>query len=157
MFLDTPIGFLQIEASDNGLTLVKKVDLPEHTAPGNRIVEDCKVQLTEYFSRRRTSFDLPFDFSGKSDFMIKVWEELQKIPYGCTTSYSKIAQDIDNPLAVRAVGLANKNNPIAIIVPCHRVIGKSGDLTGYFYGLETKRILLELENPKSFAKQGELF
>jgi len=157
MFLDTPIGFLQIEASEKGLTRVKKVDLPEHTAPGNHIVESCKIQLTEYFARKRTTFDLPLDFSGKSDFMIGVWKELQKIPYGCTTSYSKIAQDLDNPSAVRAVGLANKNNPIAIIVPCHRVIGKSGDLTGYFYGLETKRELLELENPKSFAKQGELF
>jgi methylated-DNA-[protein]-cysteine S-methyltransferase len=157
MFLDTPIGFLQIEASEKGLTRVKKVDLPEHTTPGNRIVEECKIQLTEYFSRKRTSFDLPLDFSGKSDFMIGVWQRLQMIPYGCTTSYSKIAQDLDNPSAVRAVGLANKHNPIAIIVPCHRVIGKSGDLTGYFYGLETKRELLELENPKSFAKQGELF
>jgi len=157
MFLDTPIGFLQIEASEKGLTRVKKVDLPEHTTPGNRIVEESKIQLTEYFSRKRTSFDLPLDFSGKSDFMIGVWQRLQMIPYGCTTSYSKIAQDLDNPSAVRAVGLANKHNPIAIIVPCHRVIGKSGDLTGYFYGLETKRELLELENPKSFAKQGELF
>lgn len=157
MFLDTPIGFLRIEASDKGITRVNKVDLPEHTTPGNQLVEDCKIQLTEYFSRKRTSFDLPLDFSGKSDFMIGVWEQLQKIPYGCTTSYSQIAQHIDQPSAVRAVGLANKNNPIAIIVPCHRVIGKSGDLTGYFYGLETKRELLELENPRSFAKQGELF
>lgn len=157
MFLDTPIGFLQIEASNKGLIKVQKVDLPEHSNPGNSIVEDCKIQLTEYFSRKRTSFDLPLDFSGKSDFMISVWEQLQKIPYGCTVSYSKIAHDIDQPTAVRAVGLANKNNPIAIIVPCHRVIGKSGDLTGYFYGLETKRELLELENPRSFAKQGELF
>ncbi len=157
MFLDTPIGFLQISASDKGLQMVRKVDMPEHTSPGNDIVEEAKIQLTEYFSRKRTSFDLPLDFSGKSDFMISVWHELQKIPYGCTASYSKIANDINNPSAVRAVGLANKYNPIAIIVPCHRVIGKSGNLTGYFYGLETKRELLELENPKSFAKQGELF
>jgi len=157
MFLDTPIGFLKIEASDKGLTMVRKVEMPEHTSPGNDIVEATKIQLTEYFSRNRTHFDLPLDFRGKSDFMISVWHELQKIPYGCTTSYSKIANDINNPSAVRAVGLANKYNPIAIIVPCHRVIGKSGNLTGYFYGLETKRELLELENPKSFAKQGELF
>ena len=157
MFLDTPIGFLKISASDKGLQMVRKVDMPEHTSPGNDIVEEAKIQLTEYFSRKRTSFDLPLDFSGKSDFMISVWHELQKIPYGCTASYSKIANDINNPSAVRAVGLANKYNPIAIIVPCHRVIGKSGNLTGYFYGLETKRELLELENPKSFAKQGELF
>lgn len=157
MYLDTPIGFLQIEASDKGITMVKKVALPEHTLPGSKIVEACKIQLTEYFSRKRTAFDLPLDFNGKSEFMISVWDQLQKIPYGCTTSYSKIAQDINQPNAVRAVGLANKRNPIAIIVPCHRVIGKSGDLTGYFYGLETKRGLLELENPQSFAKQGQLF
>ena len=157
MFLDTPIGFLKIEASDIGLTMVRKVDMPEHTSPGNEIVEETKIQLTEYFSRQRSDFDLPLDFSGKSEFMISVWKKLQKIPYGCTTSYSKIAKEINQPSAVRAVGMANKKNPIAIIVPCHRVIGKSGDLTGYFYGLETKRELLELENPKSFAKQGELF
>ncbi len=157
MFLDTPIGFLQIEASERGLTKVQKVDLPAHTEPGNDIVERCKIQLTEYFNKQRTNFDLPMDFAGKSDFMIRVWEELQKIPYGHTVSYSKIAHDIAQPNAVRAVGLANKHNPLAIIVPCHRVIGKSGNLTGYFYGLETKRELLELENPKAFAKQGELF
>jgi len=157
MFLDTPIGFLQIEASETGLTMVKKVDMPVHSKPGNEIVEECKIQLTEYFNQKRRQFDLPLDFEGKTEFMIKVWEELQKIPYGDTTSYSKIANDIQQPKAVRAVGLANKHNPIAIIVPCHRVIGKSGNLTGYFYGLETKRELLELENPKAFAKQGELF
>ena len=114
-------------------------------------------QLVEYFNRKRTQFDLPLDFSEKSDFMIQVWEALKEIPYGTTTSYSSIAHKIGNPKSVRAVGLANKHNPIAIIVPCHRVIGKSGDLTGYFYGLETKRELLELENPHSFSKQGSLF
>lgn len=157
MFLDTPIGYLQIEASDKGITMVKKVDLPTHTQPGNAIVEECKIQLTEYFHRKRTDFDIPLDYDDKSDFMVQVWDALKEIPYGTTTSYSSIAQKIGNPKSVRAVGLANKYNPIAIIVPCHRVIGKSGDLTGYFYGLDTKRELLELENPASFAKQGELF
>jgi len=157
MFLDTPIGFLQIEATDKGVNMVKKVDMPANTAPGNEIVEYCKIQLTEYFHRKRTEFDLPLDFTGKSDFMISVWNALQEIPYGTTTSYSNVAHKINNPKSVRAVGLANKHNPIAIIVPCHRVIGKSGALTGYFYGLDTKRELLELENPRAFAKQGELF
>jgi len=157
MFLDTPIGYLQIEASDKGITMVKRVDMPSHTQAGNEIVEQCKIQLTEYFHRKRTDFDLPLDYEDKSEFMIQVWNALQEIPYGTTTSYSNIANKIGNPKSVRAVGLANKHNPIAIIVPCHRVIGKSGDLTGYFYGLETKRELLELENPASFAKQGELF
>jgi len=157
MFLDTPIGFLRIEASDNGLTMVKKVDLPTSSNPGNDIVERCKVQLTEYFYRRRKKFDLPLDFQGRSEFMISVWQALREIPYGTTTSYSGIANKINNPKSVRAVGLANKYNPIAIIVPCHRVIGKSGALTGYFYGLDTKRDLLELENPAAYSKQGELF
>ena len=157
MFLDTPIGFLQIKASERGLTMVKKVDIPTHTRPGNKIVEACKIQLTEYFSRKRQDFDLPIDFSGKTEFMIQVWNALQEIPYGTTTSYSGIANKIGNPKSVRAVGLANKHNPIAIVVPCHRVIGKSGKLTGYFYGLDTKRELLELENPKAYSKQGELF
>ncbi len=157
MFLETSIGYLQIEASDKGITMVKRVDLPAHIQPGNEIVEQCKIQLTEYFSRKRTKFDVPLDYEDKSEFMVQVWNALQEIPYGTTTSYSSIANKIGNPKSVRAVGLANKNNPIAIIVPCHRVIGKSGDLTGYFYGLETKRELLELENPASFAKQGELF
>ena len=157
MFLDTPIGYLQIEASEQGLTMVKKVDMPAHSAPGNDIVEACKIQFTEYFSRKRKNFDLPIDFSGKTEFMVQVWNALQEIPYGTTTSYSGIANKIGNPKSVRAVGLANKHNPIAIIVPCHRVIGKSGKLTGYFYGLDTKRELLELENPKAYSKQGELF
>ena len=74
-----------------------------------------------------------------------------------TTTYSAVAEQIGNPTAVRAVGLANRNNPIAIVVPCHRVIAKSGDLQGYFYGLDMKRGLLELENPMSFARQGSLF
>ena len=157
MFLDTPIGYLQIEASEKGVTMVKRVDMPTHTQPGNAIVEACKIQLTEYFNRKRTDFDIPLDYDDKSDFMVQVWDALKEIPYGTTTSYSSIAQKIGSPKSVRAVGLANKHNPIAIIVPCHRVIGKSGDLTGYFYGLDTKRELLELENPASFAKQGELF
>jgi methylated-DNA-[protein]-cysteine S-methyltransferase len=80
-----------------------------------------------------------------------------KIPYGHTTSYSAIAKQLENPDSVRAVGQANRENPIAIIIPCHRVIAKSGDLQGYFYGLDMKRKLLELENPMSFGEQGSLF
>jgi methylated-DNA-[protein]-cysteine S-methyltransferase len=82
---------------------------------------------------------------------------LLKVPYGHTTSYSAIANAIGQPAAVRAVGMANRNNPIAIIVPCHRVIAKTGHLQGYFYGLDVKRQLLELENPMSFARQETLF
>jgi methylated-DNA-[protein]-cysteine S-methyltransferase len=86
-----------------------------------------------------------------------VWNLLQEIPYGHTTSYLALADKLGDKKAVRAVGQANRHNPIAIIVPCHRCIAKNGDLQGYFYGLDTKRQLLELENPLSFARQGSLF
>lgn len=100
---------------------------------------------------------MDLDLSDGTNFNQSVWRELLKIPYGRTSSYSKIAKNIGNPDAVRAVGLANRNNPLAIVVPCHRVIAKNGDLHGYFYGLDIKRKLLELENPMSFGEQGSLF
>ena len=128
---------------------------PSH-AP-TAILQKCVEQLDEYFSGERKKFDLQLDWLDATDFNKAVWKELVKIPYGRTTNYSAIAEKIGNPTAVRAVGLANRNNPIAIIVPCHRVIAKNGDLQGYFYGLDMKRQLLELENPRSFARQGSLF
>lgn len=157
-YLETPIGILEITGSELGISSLKRVDI-DHLPKGseNKILNSCKTQLTEYFDRNRTVFDIKMDFSGHTDFHQNVWKELLKIPYGHTASYSSIANAIENPDAVRAVGLANKYNPIAIIVPCHRVIGKNGDLTGYFYGIDTKRMLLELENPMSFSRQGSLF
>ena len=156
-YIDTPIGTLEIAASSTGINSVKKVEEKKYKEHKSTLLTKCKMQLQEYFNRKRDSFDLKVDFTGKTEFNIKVWKELLNIPYGRTISYSEIAIKIGNPDAVRAVGLANKNNPIAIIVPCHRVIGKNGDLTGYFYGLDTKRQLLELENPLSFSRQGSLF
>ncbi len=97
------------------------------------------------------------DWEKASEFYISVWTEVMKVPYGHTSSYGAIAKAINNPNSSRAVGLANRNNPIAILMPCHRIIGKSGNLTGYFYGLDIKQQLLELENPMSYAKQGTLF
>jgi methylated-DNA-[protein]-cysteine S-methyltransferase len=105
-------------------------------------------QLEEYFSGRRRHFDLPLDLRG-TEFQKRCWRELLKIPYGETRSYAEIARAIGNPSAVRAVGLANGQNPIAIIVPCHRVIGSDGSLTGYGGGLDVKRRLLELEGALS--------
>ena len=101
-------------------------------------------QLDEYFSGARREFDLPLRLDG-TEFQVKVLKELGKIPYGETTSYGAIAKRIGHPRAVRAVGAANGRNPIPIIVPCHRVVGKSGDLTGFGGGLETKEALLRLE------------
>lgn len=157
-YLQSPIGILEIVGSQHGVSSLKRVEIDSMPkGSDNEVLNICKMQLEEYFDKKRSTFDVKLDFSGHSDFHQKVWMELLKIPYGQTRSYSAIAKTIDNPDAVRAVGLANKYNPIAIIVPCHRVIGKNGDLTGYFYGLDTKRLLLELENPMSFSRQGKLF
>ena len=102
-------------------------------------------QLREYFAGERTQFELPLALEGSS-FERRVWSALQRIPYGETISYGELARGIGQPAAARTVGLANGRNPIAVIVPCHRVIGADGTLTGYGGGLERKRILLELES-----------
>lgn len=157
-FQKTPIGWFKIEASKLGITRVNLVEEPEEE--GSELpshVVDCKKQLQEYFNRDRSDFDLPLDFGTATAFYKKAWNQLLAIPYGQTCSYATIAEKLGDANKVRAVGQANKNNPIAIIVPCHRVIAKSGDLQGYFYGLDVKRKLLEIENPMSFAEQGSLF
>ncbi len=105
-------------------------------------------QLEEYFAGERKEFDLPLHLSG-TDFQVRVLEELQRIPYGQTTSYGAVAQRIGSPKAMRAVGAANGRNPIPIVIPCHRVIGSSGDLTGFGGGLDTKAELLRLEAENS--------
>jgi methylated-DNA-[protein]-cysteine S-methyltransferase len=148
--IDSPVGPLLLAISERGLVALEFdrgkvaagcVESPERTAP-------YALQLEEYFAGRRRRFDLPLDLRG-TDFQKRCWQELLKIPYGETRSYAAIARAIGNPAAVRAVGLANGQNPIAIIVPCHRVIGSDGSLTGYGGGLETKRKLLELEGALS--------
>ena len=155
----SPIGWLEITAHNNSLTEIKKVARPQKVKNENlpAILLDTIGQLEEYFLGVRRSFDLRLDFGDATDFHKEVWMELLKIPYGKTVSYSHIAHLLDNPKSVRAVGQAAGANPIAIIVPCHRLIGKKGDLTGYLNGLDIKRELLRLENPKSFGMQGELF
>ena len=148
--VNSPVGPLLVAVCDRGLVALEFgrgkipagwVESDEKTAPYVR-------QLKEYFAGRRRQFDLPLDLRG-TDFQKRCWRELLKIPYGETRSYADIARAIGNPAAVRAVGLANGQNPIAIIVPCHRVIGSDGSLTGYGGGLETKRKLLELEGALS--------
>lgn len=157
-YYHSPFGCFEIIGSELGLTSVKlkaNIDCTETVIP--TFLQTCVIQLDEYFQGKRNAFDLKLDWSGAAEFNKSVWEALIKIPYGRTMSYSAIAEKIGNPTAVRAVGLANRNNPIAIIVPCHRVIAKNGELQGYFYGLDMKRKLLELENPMGFAEQGSLF
>ncbi len=151
-------GCFKITGSNQGLRSVQLVDTkPCPAGPIPRELRTAVKQLDEYFKQQRKEFDLDIDFSGYTPFLRSVWEQLLEIPYGRTTSYLSIAEKLGDPKAIRAVGQANRNNPIAIIVPCHRVIAKNGDLQGYFYGLDFKRRLLELENPLSFARQGSLF
>ena len=107
-----------------------------------------RQQLAEYFAGERKDFDLPLQLSG-TEFQVQVLEELQRIPYGETTSYGDIATRIGRPKAVRAVGAANGRNPLPIVIPCHRVIGSSGDLTGFGGGLDLKEALLRLEAENS--------
>lgn len=115
-----------------------------HAQPELPLFVQARTQLTEYLAGERTVFALPLAAVG-TDFQNRVWAELQKIPYGQTLSYGELAQRIGNPAASRAVGLANGRNPLSIVVPCHRVIGASGKLTGYGGGLTRKAILLRLE------------
>ncbi|MBV6443617.1 MAG: methylated-DNA--[protein]-cysteine S-methyltransferase [Haliscomenobacteraceae bacterium CHB4] len=159
-YLSTPVGWFEISGSALGVRTVHFCEKAgEATAhlPDDHPVSICRRQLEEYFAGKRQVFDLKLDWSGQPEFHRQVWAELLKIPFGKTASYSDIAERIGHPSAVRAVGLANRSNPAAIVVPCHRVIGKGGELRGYFYGLDTKMQLLRHENPVRFAEQGELF
>jgi methylated-DNA-[protein]-cysteine S-methyltransferase len=111
---------------------------------GTHVLDDAVAQLAEYFAGRRRCFDLPLAPEG-SPFQRRVWDRLRQIPFGTTTSYGQLATDLGRPGAARAVGHANARNPIAVIIPCHRVIGASGSLTGYGGGLAVKKHLLDLE------------
>jgi len=150
--ISSPIGRIYISADNRYLRTISFSDNRQSAAePGreiifasNPIIQQAAKQLQEYFARKRTTFDLPITFTG-TEFQRKTWQSLLNIPYGETRSYLQQAQAIGNPKAVRAVGRANGLNPIAIVVPCHRVIGKSGKLTGYAGGLERKEFLLNLE------------
>ncbi|MCZ4371732.1 methylated-DNA--[protein]-cysteine S-methyltransferase [Vibrio diazotrophicus] len=152
-YYQSPHGQMTIQANDKGLLgawfeiqTTQPQDLGAYS-DDHAILNQAKIQLEEYFSGRRTQFDLPLAAKG-TDFQQSVWQALCKIPYGETWSYQQLADEIGNPKAVRAVGLANGKNPISVIVPCHRVIGKNGKLTGYAGGVETKEKLLQLERSK---------
>ena len=110
-------------------------------------IKETYKQISEYLERKRKAFNIPVKMQG-TEFQKKVWQELTKIPYGETRSYKQIAEKIGNPKACRAVGMANHNNPIAIIVPCHRVIGTNNKLVGYAGGIDIKEKLLKIENIK---------
>jgi methylated-DNA-[protein]-cysteine S-methyltransferase len=148
--MDSPIGPLTLVAADGALTGVY-MDRQRYR-PGPETFGDrdhspfapAISQLEDYFAGRLTEFDLPLAFVG-TPFQRLVWEALRKVPYGQTVSYGQLADRLGRPTAARVVGLANGHNPISIIVPCHRVVGANGDLTGYGGGLERKRHLLDFE------------
>ncbi|MGY1459239.1 MULTISPECIES: methylated-DNA--[protein]-cysteine S-methyltransferase [unclassified Luteimonas] len=150
MHMDTPIGVLTLAADDIGLC---RIDFPPPRPPpagdgwlegSNEVLVETRRQLEEYFAGKRRDFDLPLSPRG-TDFQRNVWTTLAAIPYGRTWSYRDLAQRIGKPSAMRAVGAANGRNPLPIVLPCHRVIGADGSLTGFGGGLPTKAFLLRLE------------
>ena len=142
IIFDSPIGKLEICEKSGKITRIEIVSgenfSPETETP---LLLEAKKQLSEYFSGKRKTFDFPYDFSG-TEFQKSVWRELEKIPFGETKTYGEIAAAIGNPKAGRAVGSSCNKNPLAIIVPCHRVIGAGGKLTGFACGTEVKKWLL---------------
>ncbi len=140
----SPLGPICLTEEDGFLTDVGFCTTKAEAADESPLLAEAEHQLAEYFLGLRQNFDLPLNPKGTA-FQQKVWQALLQIPYGQTASYKEIACKIGNEKAYRAVGLANHNNPIGIIIPCHRVVGANGNLTGYAGGLEKKQKLLELE------------
>jgi methylated-DNA-[protein]-cysteine S-methyltransferase len=150
--MSSPVGILKLVANDKGLAAI----LWENDRPGrvrlelgaedgmHSVLRETEQQLGDYFAGKLDKFTLPLDFTG-TEFQKKVWQALLTIPFGETRSYGEIALQIGSPKAVRAVGAANGRNPISIVAPCHRVIGTTGQLTGFAGGLEAKACLLGLE------------
>jgi methylated-DNA-[protein]-cysteine S-methyltransferase len=159
--IDSPLGGLTAVAEDGALTALYfegHLRMPDPAAFGPRTDEgfgEARRQLDTYFAGGRTRFTLPLAPRGNA-FQHRVWELLREIPYGETRSYGALARELGDPALAQAVGLANGRNPLSIIVPCHRVVGADGSLTGYAGGLERKRFLLGLEEPAA-AGAGRLF
>lgn len=145
-FCHTPLGRMLLAQEEEGLILVEfdATPLKNWQQADTPLLLQAKAQLSEYFAGTRQEFTLPLSPKG-TPFQQKVWAALQTIPYGQTRSYGEIARQIGSPKAARAVGMANHHNPIAILIPCHRVVGQNGALTGYAGGLERKKALLQLE------------
>ena len=141
--IHTPIGSLMLLADEGGICALKFAAQREERGEHPFLLQ-AEDELNEYFAGRRRRFSVPLSING-TDFQKKVWRALAEIPYGKTAGYQEIAAAIGNPKACRAVGMANHVNPVPILVPCHRVVGKNGKLTGYAGGLEIKEFLLNLE------------
>lgn len=159
--IDSPVGPLLIAGNDAGLQLIE-FHAPRHPAPrgvdwregDHAVLRQAQAQLAEYFTGHRRDFDLPLAPQG-TDFQRQVWWELANIPFGGTISYAELAMRVRRPTATRAVGAANGRNPIPIVLPCHRVIGADGSLTGFGGGLPTKQYLLQLEG--ALPREVDLF
>lgn len=161
-WIESPTGKLLLVADEGGLRLVSFAEgktparVEASWKKGSQLLREAVRQLRGFFAGELQQFDLPLAPDG-TQFQQRVWNELQQIPYGETISYGELARRVGNPAASRAVGLANGSNPIAIIIPCHRVIGSNGKLTGYGGGLENKRWLLDFERSQlrlAFGQRG---
>lgn len=148
-YYKTPVGTAKIVGDKNGISAVIVVDHFETSTEIPEILQDCVQQLDEYFNGTRRKFDLKLNPQG-TDFQKKVWNELLNVPFGKTRTYLEQSKQLGNVKAIRAVASANGKNPIWIIVPCHRIIGSDGSLTGYAGGIWRKKWLLEHENPLLF-------
>lgn len=149
--IDSPLGELRLVGGPEGLSAIDfspfRDDLPGTPDHSDPLLVQAAAELAEYFAGQRSEFTVPLAPHG-TEFQLRVWRELQRIDYGMTASYGELASRLGLPVgAARAVGAANGRNPLPIVIPCHRVIGADGSLTGYAGGTERKRILLELESP----------
>lgn len=154
-YYHSPVGWLEITAGTEGIEKLEFVESPgEESDVSIEELDNCIVQLDEYFSGRRKNFDIKVNLTG-TKFQNEVWNYLLLIPFGETESYIDVAKALGDPKAVRAVGMANGRNKIAIIVPCHRIIGKDGTLTGYAGGLHRKEWLLDHEGA-CFKKEDQI-
>jgi methylated-DNA-[protein]-cysteine S-methyltransferase len=145
-YLESPVGLLEIGCTEQGVRSVNFVEERVFETDENVYTQLVGTQLTEYFAGRRKVFDMPFDLEG-TPFQQRVWRELLTVPFGKTRSYMDISRAVGDTKAIRAVGTANGSNKIAIIIPCHRIIGSDGSLTGYAGGLHRKKWLLDFEIP----------
>jgi methylated-DNA-[protein]-cysteine S-methyltransferase len=152
-FIKTPLGIAKIVGDENGISLISILDEGVVSSNIPTILQEAVSQLNDYFDGKRTDFTFKLNPSG-TDFQQKVWRGLLEIPFGKTMSYLELSKKLGDAKAIRAVASANGKNPLWIVVPCHRVIGTDGSLTGYAGGLWRKKWLLEHENPTA---QGSLF
>lgn len=153
VFINSPLGITKIEGDKDGIAVISVLSKGEVSTEIPKSLQKAVVQLNEYFEGKRTDFDFKLNPKG-TDFQQKVWQELLHIPFGKTMSYLDLSKKLGDVKAIRAVASANGKNPLWIVVPCHRVIGSDGSLTGYAGGLWRKKWLLEHENP---VKQQSLF